>query len=197
MTSIRSFIAIELSDEVRDQLAKLQGRLKSVVLPNAVRWTAPQKIHLTLHFLGDVAMADLEQIAAALEAATSTCPPFSVTLAGLGCFPNTHRPRIVWTGVTGELETLVKLHQDLGEQLKQGIGFIPESRPYSPHLTIGRIKKDLPRQRLAQLGQALELEQSRVGQLARLEVRQVSLIKSELKPDGPVYTPLAQGILRQ
>jgi 2'-5' RNA ligase len=196
MTTIRSFIAIELSDEARTKLAQLQSQLKAIVPPNTVRWAAPQNIHLTLHFLGDVAVGDVEKVVNALETAASTCPPFSLRLEGLGCFPNTRRPRIVWTGVAGETGTLVGLHRDLGEKLKQNIGFKPEARPYSPHLTIGRVKKGLPRRRLTQLGQALAGEQVNVGQLVTLPVKAITLIKSELKPTGPVYTSLAQGRLK-
>jgi 2'-5' RNA ligase len=146
--------------------------------------------------LGDVVVADLEKIARALGTAARGCPSFSISLARLGCFPNTRRPRIVWVGVLEETETLVRLHHELGDQLKQRIGFTPESRPYSPHLTIGRVKKGIPQRRLTQLGQALEGERVNVGQLVTLKVTEISLIKSELKPDGPVYTPLAQVALR-
>lgn len=196
MATIRAFIAIELSAEARDKLADLQSQLDDIIPPNTVRWIATKNIHLTLHFLGDVAVADLEKITAALEMAASACAPFLLALAGLGCFPNIQRPRIVWVGVSGETETLVKMHQNLGEQLRREIGFMPETRPYSPHLTIGRVKKGVPQRRLPELGQALTLEQARVGQLATLEVRDVYLIRSELKPAGPVYTPLAQGVLQ-
>ena len=196
MTTIRSFIAIELSDEARKKIAQLQSRLKSLAPPNTVRWTVPQNIHLTLHFLGDVAVDDLEKVARAVGAAASTCPVFSLNLSNLGCFPNTHRPRIVWVGVAGEADTLTALHQTLGEQLQRQIGFQPEARPYSPHLTIGRAKKGIPQRRLKQLGQMLEQEMPQVGQLVKLPVTEIQLIQSDLKPDGPVYTPLARGKLQ-
>jgi len=195
MTTIRSFIAIELPDEARDRLIELQSQLKDVVPPNIVRWTGPQNLHLTLHFLGDVAAIDLEKITVALKGVTAACPSLSLELAGLGSFPNIWRPRVVWVGVAGELESLVKLHQDLGEHLKQAIGFRPESRPYAPHLTIGRVKKGIPPRRLTQLGQALDQEQAGVGELATFEVKEISLMKSDLRPSGPIYTTLAQGEL--
>ena len=193
MTTIRSFIAIELSDEARIKIAQLQSHLKGVSPANTVRWTVPQNIHLTLHFLGDVAVDDLEEVARAVGAAAAGCPVFSLNLSNLGCFPNTRRPRIMWVGVLGETDTLTKLHQTLGEQLHQRIGFQPESRPYSPHLTIGRVKNGIPRRRLDQLGQMLEQEIPAVGQLAELPVTEIQLIQSDLKANGPVYTPLARG----
>ena len=191
MQTIRSFIAIELSDEARSVLADLQNRLKAVVPPKTVRWTAPQNIHLTLHFLGEVEVNEVEQVSRAVKTAASHCRPFSLTLTGLGCFPNTRRPRIVWVGVRGETELLVALHQTLGEGLKV-IDFKPEVRPYSPHLTIGRVKNGLPPRQLTQLGEVLDQEIRLIGELATLNVVELSLIKSELTPSGPVYTPLTR-----
>ena len=193
--TIRSFIAIELSDEARRALARLQDRLREVFPANTVRWAAPKNIHLTLHFLGDVSADHLETIGQAVKDATACTPPFSLTLTNLGCFPNTRRARIVWVGLSGETERLLALQQELGRQLREAIGFRPESRPYSPHLTIGRVTKGIPPQRMRELGQGLEGEIARVGQLATLPVDRIHFIRSDLKPGGPVYTPLAHGML--
>ncbi len=194
MTTIRTFIAIELSDKARLALSSLQDRLKALVPPKTVRWTPAQNIHLTLHFLGDVAQADVEKVTEALQMATAAYPPFSLNLTGMGCFPNMGRPRIVWAGVSGDTATLVELHRDLGKRLNV-IDFKPESRPYSPHLTIGRVKRGVPGRSLTQLGETLEKIQPEVGQLATLPVHKVSLIKSDLKPTGAIYTPLSHGTL--
>jgi 2'-5' RNA ligase len=195
MTTIRSFIAIELSDEARTALADLQNSLKSSAPAHTVRWTSPESIHLTLHFLGDVAASEVEKITNLMPEAVSACPPFSLTLGELGCFPNTRRPRIIWVGVTGQIETLLYLHRALGEKLK-AIDFTPEARPYAPHLTLGRVKDGIPPRQLAQLGQALEQAQGQVGQLASLHVAEISLMQSELKPAGAVYTRLASAKLQ-
>jgi 2'-5' RNA ligase len=194
--TVRSFIAIPLSDEARTKITQLQSRLKGISPPNTVRWTVSQNVHLTLHFLGDIAVDDLEDAARAVGSAATSCPAFSLNLSNLGCFPNTRRPRIVWVGVSGETDTLVKFHQTLGEQLRRRIGFEPESRPYSPHLTIGRVKKGIPQRRLGQLGQMLDQEIPQVGQLVELPVTEIQLIQSDLTPDGPIYTPLARGKLK-
>jgi 2'-5' RNA ligase len=194
MMTIRSFIAIELSTEARTALTELQNRLKGIVPSNTVRWAAPQNVHLTLHFWGDVAVPDIEKITNALDAAAVVSQPFSLTLGGLGCFPNLRRPRIVWVGILGDTPALGELRRDLGEKLKV-IDFTPETRPYSPHLTIGRVKKRIPARHLSQLGEMLEREQANVGQLADLRVTEISLIKSELKPTGPVYTQLSRSEL--
>ena len=193
MSTIRTFIAIELTDEAHIALTDLQYRLKAITPPKTVRWTAPENIHLTLHFLGDVAGKDIGRVKAALETAALACRPFTLTLTGLGCFPNLRRPRIVWAGIAGETGRLGELHRDLGEKLKV-IDFQPETRPYSPHLTIGRVKKVPPRH-LSQLSAVLEKEQPKVETLATWPVQAVSLFSSDLKPAGPVYTRLARAEL--
>ena len=192
MTTIRSFIAIELSDEARSVLTDLQNRLKAVVPPKTVRWTAPDNIHLTLHFLGDVALNDVEQVGDIVRVVGSNCQPFTLTLTGLGCFPNSRRPRILWAGIGGKTKPLLALHRNLSEQLNM-IGFIPEARAYSPHLTIGRVRNGVPRRHLTQLGEMLDQEKLVIGELVALKVNQISLIKSELKPAGAVYTSLTHG----
>jgi RNA 2',3'-cyclic 3'-phosphodiesterase len=194
MTVLRSFIAIELSAEAQAALADLQNRLKPITPPHSVRWTRPASIHLTLHFLGDVAAEDVTQLTGLLQAAASAGRPFSLTLSGLGCFPTLRRPRIIWAGVLGETNSLEHLHQELGKKLKT-LGFTLDTRPYSPHLTLGRVKDGIQPRQLFQLGQALAQIQPQVGLLATLQVAEISLMQSELKPAGPVYTQLAAAAL--
>lgn len=190
MTTVRSFIAIELSAEARAALADLQNRLKKVIPAQTVRWTDPESIHLTLHFLGDVTTETIPKITLLIEQAASTSQSLTLTLGGLGCFPNTRRPRIIWAGVSGQIDILVQLQHELGEKLKT-LGFTLDARPYSPHLTLGRVKDGLPARQLSLLGEAIEKVQGQVGQLATLNITELSLMKSELKPTGAVYTRLA------
>ncbi len=144
MLKIRSFVAIDLSVEARAALTTLQNRLKSSVPPHSVTWTAPQNIHLTLHFLGDVTPETVDKITKTLGDGISGQTTFSLDLVGLGCFPNVRRPRIVSVGVGGNTEPLVELHRHVGHLLNEATGFTPETRPYAPHLTIGRVKKGIP-----------------------------------------------------
>lgn len=192
--TIRSFIAIELSDEARTALAKLQNRLKTIVPTQTVRWTAPENIHLTLHFLGNIEASQVDPVKQLLHLSGAASPSFTLSLSGLGCFPNTRRPRIVWTGVLGQTEALVKLYHDLRERLLV-IDYSPEARPYSPHLTIGRVRDGLTAQQLTQLGQALERERDKVDELAELQVVEIALMQSDLRPTGPVYRQLAHAAL--
>jgi len=193
--TIRSFIAIQLTDEARGGLAQLQGELKNILPPNTVRWTSPKNIHLTLHFLGDVDKNQLETISRTVHELSHRHTALILDLVNLGCFPNTRRPRIVWVGLSGEIDALAHIQQELGKALQAAIGFQPESRKYSPHLTIGRVKKGVPQQQLHELGRALENEISRVGRLSSLPVDFIHFIRSDLKPAGPIHTTLSKAHL--
>ena len=191
MTTIRTFIAIALPDEAQRVVTNLQNRLKGLAPPHTVRWTAIQNIHLTLHFLGDIEAAHVEKVGQALQSSIEASQPFTLTLGGLGAFPNMRCPRILWVGVQGDTEPLSAMHRRLGQALNTAIDFTPEKRPYSPHLTIGRIKQGVPSRHIKQLSQSLETEQA-AGRLIKFDVTHISLIKSELKPTGSIYTPLVQ-----
>lgn len=192
MQTIRSFIAIELNSEARQVLADLQNRLKPLVPPHSVSWTSPANLHLTLHFLGELALDKIEPTRQALAESVIGVEPFTLKLIELGCFPNLHRPRIIWVGVGGDSETLVSLHQQLGQALHSLTGFSPESRPYAPHLTLGRVKKGIPSRRLSQLAHSLAGQVPTVNYLTTWPVSALSLMKSELTPVGLVYSQLAE-----
>lgn len=188
MAGIRSFVAIELPEDTRKALAVLQQDLKAQVPPRAVRWTRPQAIHLTLQFLGDVAPDKIEAISSALQAVCADVAPFTFELRGVGVFPNPSRPRVVWAGIVDLGGTLVTLHKEIGRALAP-LGFPPENRPFTPHLTVGRAARHASRPELAGVGTVIA--GSEVGSLGRVTVDHISLMKSDLKPDGAVYTPLA------
>jgi 2'-5' RNA ligase len=188
MAGIRSFVAIELSDQAREALAELQGNLKAQVPPKAVRWTRPESIHLTLQFLGDVAPDKVEAIAEALREVGAGQAPFTFQLKELGVFPNAGRPRVMWVGVAEPSGALVALQKGVTQALEP-LGFEPEKRPYSPHLTIGRADRRAGRQDLAEVGELVT--GSEVGILGQVHVERMVLMKSDLQPGGAVYTPLA------
>jgi 2'-5' RNA ligase len=187
-TGIRSFVAVELSDEVRQALAAVQRDLKVQAPPGAVRWTRPDSIHLTLQFLGDILPDQVEAVAGALRAACAGRAPFAFELAGAGVFPNLNRPRVVWVGVVEPSGALSALQQRVVQALAP-LGFVPEERGFSPHLTIGRAARDAGSRDLAALGALVA--RAGIGSLGRVAVNAVNLMKSDLKPDGAVYTPLA------
>ncbi len=192
METIRTFIAINLTEETRTAVTKMQSQLKSKTPPYSVRWIAPQTMHLTLHFLGDTDTTKIDDIAAVLKECASGYQSFPLTIAGLGCFPNLRRPRVIWLGLDHNATPLKQLHSTLGEMLNQTIGFEPENRPYSPHLTIGRVKKGIPERHLRQLAAMLTEQQARIKILSVLPIKSIHLMQSELKPTGPIYTSLAE-----
>ncbi len=187
-TGIRSFVAVELTDAVRQALADVQRDLTAQAPPGAVRWTRPDSIHLTLQFLGDILPDQVEAVAGALRDACAGRAPFAFELSGAGVFPNPKRPRVVWVGVVEPSGALAALQQRVAEALTP-LGFAPEERGFTPHLTIGRAARDASPRDLAALG-ALVAGAS-IGSLGRVDVDHVNLMKSDLKSDGAVYTPLA------
>lgn len=190
--AVRVFIAIELSRELGDSLGRLQDRLKRQVAERSVRWVRPEGIHLTLKFLGDVPAQRVADISRAVEAACQGFDPFSFSLAGLGCFPNPRRPRVVWVGVQEPSGTLARL-QKIVEGKLTGLDFEPENRPFQPHLTLGRVGRQASRSDQQQLGELIT--ESEVGTLGSMTVTSVNVMRSDLRPGGAVYTALARVLL--
>jgi 2'-5' RNA ligase len=186
MDSVRAFIAIELPPAILKALGDLQDRLKQDVPPKLVRWVRPQGIHLTLKFLGDVPQAKVDAIAEALQDACAPHAPFSLSVGGMGCFPNPRRPRVVWVGVDEPSGALVRLQRDV-ERAIGPLGFPPEKRRFSPHLTLGRVK-GRDRDAVVALGEYVSRATVRVGEL---QAEAVHVMRSELLPGGAVYTELA------
>jgi 2'-5' RNA ligase len=153
-----------------------------------VRWTRPASIHLTLQFLGDVAPGKVEAIADALREVCAGQVSFTFRLRGLGVFPNPNRPRVVWVGIEEPSGTLVALQKGVSQALTP-LGFEPEKRAYTPHLTVGRAARNAGRRELAEVGDLIT--RSEVGTLSQVLVEQITLMKSDLQPSGAVYTPLA------
>lgn len=188
MTGIRSFVAIELPDEVKTALADLQSNLKAQTPPKVVRWARPESIHLTLQFLGDVAPGQVESIGHALQEVGADQAPFTFQLRDLGVFPNPRRMRVVWVGVEESSGGLASLQKRISQALKP-LGFEPEKRPFSPHITLGRADRRAGQRDLAQVGE--QIVSSQVGTVGQVHVDHITLMKSDLKPSGAVYTPLA------
>lgn len=184
--TLRLFSALELPAPITESLAALRHRLQGQMPRQSVRWVQPRNIHLTLKFYGEVKP---EQVAALQESVTHAvlgCAPLTLALNGLGLFPNAVRPRVVWVGLGGELEALGAL-QAAVEQGAAGLGFPPEARGFTPHLTLGRVTENLrppDRPRISAALRALTFAPQ------TFTVEQVALIRSELKPAGSVYTRL-------
>jgi len=184
---IRTFIAIELADPLHRALADVQARLRPDPAARFVRWVAPASIHITLKFLGEVDARQMPDLQRAVADACAGVAPFTLTIGGLGVFPNSRRPNIVWIGARGQIEVAARLAQKIDDGCV-ALGFAREERPFAPHLTLGRVQRDAsPSER--QLIGAL-IENAPMGDLGELRVARVSVMKSELKPGGSVYTRL-------
>jgi RNA 2',3'-cyclic 3'-phosphodiesterase len=183
----RLFIAIELTEEVKGELGRIEERLKKACGDCPAKWVAPDKIHLTLNFLGDVALTKIDAIKAAIAQAAAEHRPFQLSLSAPGAFPNLDRPHVVWVGLEGDGEKLLALQKRL-EQLLAGLGFPPEARPFSPHLTLARVRDEATPADRKKLGEAIL--KTRCETDCSISVGSVSLIRSQLTPAGPVYTIL-------
>lgn len=184
---VRAFIAIHLPADVRAGLEQLQRKLNAATGADVVRWAAVEQIHLTLKFLGDTAADRLDDLRTALERACAGVSPFRLEAGHLGCFPDLQKPRIVWVGIAGEVGRLSGLQREV-ESVTAGFGDHQEQRDFHPHLTLGRVRgRDL--REIRSLGEKLQAE--KVERLGEWVVRDVALIRSDLLPEGPRYTELA------
>ncbi len=189
MKQIRTFIAIELDETIKDALADLQGQLKAKVPQGSVRWVRPEGIHLTLKFLGDVPADRIEEVEQALTQAGVGFSSFLFSVGGLGCFPNPRRPRVVWVGVQEDSGTLPRLQKAIDDAMEK-LGFPPEGRRFHAHLTLGRTQRRASSGDVRRLGQLVG--ETDIGEsLGQMEARSVNLMKSDLRPTGAVYTQLA------
>ncbi len=182
MNTIRAFIAIDLPPAVKDALGEVARALGERVLRGAVRWVRPEQMHLTLRFLGDTPTDGLPAVQQAMDAAAAASRPFALRLGGVGCFPNSSRPRVVWVGLAapggGDSAPLLALKAALDEALTP-LGWPPEDRPFRAHLTLGRVKDERAARGVVWTHDVPGLE---------APVRAIHLIESQLRPDGPIYT---------
>jgi 2'-5' RNA ligase len=193
MTTLRTFVAVELDEELSGRLARVQDQLRGQLSPRSVRWVRQGGIHLTLKFLGDTLPDQVEAVKIALGKAVSSISPFTFTVGGLGCFPNARRPRVVWVGLYEPTGALSRLRDAVEDQVAP-LGFPTENRPFHPHLTLGRVQRNASNSEVRQVGEVVEA--SAIGNLYEMTVKQVSYIKSDLKPGGAVYTTLYEARLQ-
>ena len=190
--TVRAFVAVELPEDARLVLGGLVEALRQETL-RPLRPVNPDGLHLTLKFLGNVAVSPLTQVTAAMDQAAAGAAPMEVELAGLGGFPNLGRPRVLWVGIEGDTAKLQALAAALEERL-MAAGFPAETRPFAPHLTLGRMRDGATARERRQAGEAL---QRLAGQeRATLPVTGISLMQSELRPEGARYTRLHHAPLR-
>jgi RNA 2',3'-cyclic 3'-phosphodiesterase len=187
---IRTFIAVELDPALKQAITGVQGTLQGELhrLTPGVRlqWVRPDSIHLTLKFLGDIEESQVGDILQALERAGRDQAPFSLDVQGFGVFPDLRGPRVLWIGFSGHTDRLIRLAGSIDAALAP-LGFHVEHKPYTPHLTLARVKG----QSLA-IGKALADSGAMrdFTSMGTLSIQAVALMKSELTPSGSIYSRL-------
>jgi len=183
---IRSFVAIELPQNVKNELAQLESELER---PDHrfVKWVNPGAIHLTLKFLGNVPTKQIPEISNAIEQASKEIPLLHLQIASLGVFPNLNQTRVLWAGIKGETASLQGLQQKIDSSLVP-LGFAEEKRSFTPHLTLARVREGtslIDRKGFGELVMSTNFESK-----YPISVETINLMKSQLTPDGAIYTCL-------
>jgi 2'-5' RNA ligase len=185
--TIRTFLAIELPEKITYTISKVQEEIKSYGLK--IRWVRPENIHLTLKFLGDIKTADTEKVARAVSESVTGHPPISLAVKGIGVFPGIKKPRVLWLGISKQVDLLTALQKTLDDKL-EAMGFPKEKRPFRGHLTLGRIKSIIDPKTLHDV-----LKEFTMFESEHFFADRIILYKSDLKPKGAVYTKLIETYL--
>ena len=188
MGKIRVFAAIELVDAIKSEIGKFQDELRKVKAD--IKWVRLENIHLTLKFFGYIPEEQVLVIEKELEKITENVYIFSVLVEKIGSFPVSGNPKIVWAGINDPANQIVNLQKYIEASLKK-LGFASEEHSYTPHLTIGRIKGKNNLKNLLQL--IKEKDNIKFGSMI---VKDISIIKSDLKSEGPLYTVLKKIALK-
>jgi 2'-5' RNA ligase len=184
---LRLFIAVELPEDWLAALARVQEALRKAGL-DALRWTRPEGIHLTLKFLGEVPEERLEEIRRAMTRAAAQAQPFALRLGQLGAFGAPQRPRVLWAGIAGDLEALTHLWRALEAEITP-LGFPQERNAFAPHLTLARVPEHAQRDMAKALAEVLP--RIALPELSPLDVGEIALMRSLLGPGGARYQRLA------
>jgi 2'-5' RNA ligase len=181
--ALRCFLAIEIPETIRGAIVSSLDSLKKSGAD--VKWVSAENIHITLQFLGETEETLIPAIKEALDKILLNYFPFYIKIAGVGCFPDARRPRIIWVG-TEESQPVIKLHGEISKEMAK-LGYQEEERNFTPHLTVGRVKSNRNVRELLK-----KIDEIREVRFSDFEVRHITLMKSELKPSGPIYQSLAE-----
>jgi 2'-5' RNA ligase len=185
--TIRVFIAIEIDSEIKNKLSEYLSKLKRTGAD--VKWVAPENIHLSLKFIGDIEKEALINMNKVISDAVSSIEPFSISIGNIGAFPSLNKPRVVFVCVQEQGNNLLKIYERLDKGVEP-LGIKKESRKYVGHITLGRVKSQ---KNISKLKNTLNSETERY--FGREKVTSLSLIQSRLTPTGPLYTRLNNFIL--
>ena len=184
---MRTFLAINIPDRIENQLQATIRRMEDFVPAQAVRWVRPNSAHLTLKFLGEIKPEFIGQIEAVVSPLVQGLKPMNLSVGGVGVFPNLKRPRVLWVGVEDQADSLRSLRNQLQESFEE-YGFEAERRRFTPHLTLGRVKRGTSTGTMHQITQSLaEFE---LGVLGVIKAEALILFESKLSPQGASYRAL-------
>jgi RNA 2',3'-cyclic 3'-phosphodiesterase len=193
MEKIRTFIAVDFSAEMIDQIEQIINYFKTQVPQGALKWVETKNLHLTIKFLGDISKELLPQVENILKTELRQFPSFDIRVEELGMYPHNKKPRVIWLGIKGG-EPLIEIHQKLERALVKA-QIPPEGRAYSPHLTIARVRRKTDPNTTKLIGR--NLSNFKVDSLGTLTIDQVQFYQSELTRQGPIYTRLLSVPLNQ
>ncbi|UCD95113.1 MAG: RNA 2',3'-cyclic phosphodiesterase [Candidatus Zixiibacteriota bacterium] len=184
---MRLFIAMPLPANIEESLGKAIFILKQKGAK--VKWVAPKNIHLTLKFLGEVDEARVADISRAIEKVAGNYGKIESTIDRLGAFPTMNRPRVIWSGLSGQIETMARISSEVENEMA-ALGFKKEDRPFKSHLTLGRVKDSF---KLGDLVEAIKAYQF-IPEPVTFD--RIVLFKSTLTPRGPIYDRLYEAKLK-
>ncbi len=186
MNLLRAFIALELPTFLQDAIQTATASLRKTLDSDLIHWTSPHNVHLTLKFLGDVSPANIDILKQMLTMESAQHSAFDVYVEGIGSFPTSKRPRVLWVGLNAPA-ALPSLAHGI-ETASAKLGYPTEERGFSPHLTIGRVRQNASAADLQKIRAALD--ETKIGNLGLARIDAIKLYKSDLQPSGSVYTHL-------
>lgn len=191
MAVIRSFIAVDLPDALNTALEEASHQLQEALSGSPVRWVPVNNIHLTLKFLGDVSEKNIRVLQTIVQTEAANHKLFEISVGGFGMFPNAARPRVLWVGVEAPDE-LMSLQRRIDMETAR-LGYAPDQREFNPHLTFGRVSRNASPAQVRKISDILK--KHKIGFLGAARIETVTLFRSDLSPDGAVYSKISTASL--
>ncbi|MDP1544413.1 MAG: RNA 2',3'-cyclic phosphodiesterase [Anaerolineales bacterium] len=186
MNPLRTFIAIDLPAPIQASIEKQTARLRQTLGGEFIRWVSVQNMHLTLKFIGTIAASHVDFLKQLLTRTADMHPQFDLQIGGIGSFPTSKRVRVLWAGIHAPAD-LASLQRNIEDGTTR-LGYEREERPYSPHLTLGRVRQNTSLADLQKISAALNNIQ--LGNISSFRVDSIHLYNSDLRPEGSIYTKL-------
>lgn len=181
----RIFIAAELSNVVQGKLDKAQNMLRDCSLD--IKWVEQENFHITIKFLGDLNKTQIMEVKNQIETVANNSSPFEIIINGLGAFPDVKYPKVIWAGVEKNQEQLINVQQAVENRMVK-LGFEAEKHDYTPHITLGRVRKKEKNYELI----SEKIKKFPFDIKAHQIVDAITIMKSKLTPQGPIYSSVAE-----